>query len=341
MSGRVRKPLLRRRGLWWTVGSLVGVVAATATAFVVSPWPGSLLVRNVFEQNGARVLKAMEKHAPAGVEYVEDIQYRPDDRDALLDLYFPEGTDAQLPTVVWIHGGAWISGGEADDVPYFKIIAAEGYTVAGVDYSLAPERTYPTAVHQLNDALAYLVENAERLHIDPDRIVLAGDSAGAQLASQLAVLTTSPDYAAELQLSPALADHQLRGVVLNCGIYDLSRLVGGSGLVGWGADESMWAYTGSRNFTDSPVLQQMSTINHVTAAHPPAYISGGNGDPLTAVQSKPLAQRLADLDVDVTTLFWPEDHTPALPHEYQFDLDTSEGQTAPQATLNFIGQRLR
>ncbi|MFD4181924.1 alpha/beta hydrolase, partial [Rhodococcus sp. NPDC058514] len=195
------------------------------------------------------------------------------------------------------------------------------------------------AVHQLNDAHAYVLANAERLHVDPNRIVLAGDSAGSQLSSQLATLVTNPDYARELDVTPALRPEQLRGVVLNCGIYDVMGMVGGPGIVGWGADESIWAYTGSRDFGNSTAVRQMSTMHHVTAQFPPTYLSGGNGDPLTDKQSKPLAATLSGLGVDVTTLFYPDDHEPALPHEYQFNLDNEDGKRALVETVAFLKAR--
>ncbi|GAA4430754.1 alpha/beta hydrolase [Georgenia halophila] len=282
----------------------------------------------------------MELHAPAGVIHKQKSAYRDDDPDATFHLYRPEDASGQLPAVIWIHGGAWISGGAADDVPYFELIAEHGYTVIGVDYSLGPERIYPTAVHQLNDALSYINAHAERLHVDPDRIVLAGDSAGAQLATQLSVLTTNPEYAGELGVKPALHAVQLRGVVLNCGIYDVRALLGAKGLLGWGDGIAIWAYTGSKAIDDSAAVRQMSTIHHVNRAHPPVYISGGNGDPLTKEQSEPMAARLAELGIDVTTLFWPTNHTPPLPHEYQFNLDNAEGRTAFAKTLEFLEQRL-
>lgn len=81
----------------------------------------------------------------------------------------------------------------------------------------------------------------------------------------------------------------------------------------------------------------MSTIQFVTPAFPPTYISGGNGDGLTWLQSIPMAQRLRSLDVPVTDVFWPADHQPALPHEYQFHLDLDEAQEALGRTLDFLG----
>jgi len=325
-----------RRWILWVVGILLALVLAAVLAFTLSPWPGAMVVRVVFDRGAATTTSALEKHTPQGIASITDQQYRDGDSDALLDVYFPETATEALPTVIWTHGGAWISGNKSHYAPYYQLLAERGFTVVSLDYSLGPERTYPTPVHQLNDAHAYVVANAERLHVDPSRILLAGDSAGAQLSSQLAALVTNPEYARELDITPALRPEQLRGVVLNCGIYDVEKMTGGSGIVGWGADQSLWAYTGSRDFEDSTAIGQMSTMRHVTDGFPPTYISGGNGDPLTDKQSKPLAAELGGLGVEVTTLFYPEDHEPALPHEYQFDLDNEDGTRALERTVEFL-----
>ncbi|GAB3265321.1 alpha/beta hydrolase [Arthrobacter pigmenti] len=324
----------------WTTCAACGAIGLGLAALALSPRPAALVLRVFFKRDSTRLLTAMWAHAPASITYKENQPYRDDDPDAVFDLYYPSGTASSLPTVVWIHGGAWISGGAADNVPYFELIAQRGYTVIGLDYSLGPERTYPTAVHQLNDALAYINTHADRLNVDPDKIVLAGDSAGAQLATQLSTLTTNPAYANEVGIKPALSPGQLRGVVLNCGIYDVTTMLETKGLLGWGDGIAIWAYTGTRNFDRSPAVDQMSTIRHVTQAHPPVYISGGNADPLTKDQSVPFAARLRELGVGVNSLFWPDDHVPKLPHEYQFNLDIDEGQLALAKTLEFLDQHL-
>jgi acetyl esterase/lipase len=79
----------------------------------------------------------------------------------------------------------------------------------------------------------------------------------------------------------------------------------------------------------------------VTADFPPTYLSGGNGDGLTASQSVPLAKALRAAGVEVTDLFWPADHLPALPHEYQFHLRFPEAQEALTATVAFLRARTR
>ncbi len=303
--------------------------------FRSSPQAGARIVGWVFARNSATVTAALDRHAPAGVDSVVAEPYR-DDATACLDVYFPASAEGPLPTVIWTHGGGWISGHRSDYAGYYRLLASRGYTVVSLDYPLGPTATYPTALRQLNDAHAYLLANAKRLHVDPSSIFLAGDSAGAQLTSQLATAITSPGYADQLGLVPSLAPDQLAGVILNCGIYDVSAMSGASGVIGWGVEQSLWAYTGVRDFARSEAADQMSTLNHVTGDFPPTYISGGNGDPLTDVQSKPLAERLADLGVDVDTQFFAASHRPKLGHEYQFNLDGAEGMAAFDRTVGFL-----
>ena len=84
----------------------------------------------------------------------------------------------------------------------------------------------------------------------------------------------------------------------------------------------------------------MSTIHHVDGNFPATYISGGNADPLTAENSKPFAAKLQSLGVNVTELFWPDEYTPPLPHEYQFRLNLDAAQTALTQTLAFLDERI-
>ena len=94
------------------------------------------------------------------------------------------------PVILWVHGGGFISSSAATVADYAILLAHAGYTVASLDYSLAPGARYPVPVRQGNAALRYLRANAARFGGDPDRIVLGGDSAGAQIASQLAAMQT-------------------------------------------------------------------------------------------------------------------------------------------------------
>ncbi len=345
-SNHRKAPFYRCKRFLWPAGVVIGLLMIILLAFRVSPWPGALIIRWFFTQNGLTVTKALEAHkTPTVITIISDQQYKPGDRNAHADVYLPTSakqTRQKLPVVIWTHGGAWLSGSKTNAAPYFKLIAAQGYAVVAPDYALAPAAKYPTPIHELNALYSYLEANTARLGTDTSRIILAGDSAGAQLTAQMAALITNPAYAHEVGITPTLKPEQLRGIVLNCGIYKTETLAHPnptiSKLLGWGDDVTVWAYSGTHDFSN-PVIRQMSPYYHVTKDFPPTYISGGNADPLTDVQSKPLANHLQSLNVPVTSRFYPASHTPALPHEYQFNLDNADGQNALQATLAFIKAR--
>lgn len=341
----------RHTRLWkWLGGILAGIVLLFILLFLwfrLSPWPGAMIIRHIFDQGGAKTAVSLEKHAPqSGIAITGNQQYKQDDKDAWLDVYTPESavvSGQKLPVVIWTHGGAWLSGSKSDAAGYYKLLAQAGFTVIAPNYSLAPEHTYPTPIHQLNAMYAYVQENAERFHADTSKIILAGDSAGSQLSSQMAALVTNPAYAHEVGIQPNLKPEQLKGVVLNCGIYKMEELAHPGQpnipkIIGWGDDVTVWAYSGTHDFSD-PVIRQMSPYYHVTKDFPPTFITGGNADPLTDVQSKPFADKLASLGVSMTDLFYEPSHTPELPHEYQFNLDNADGQNALQQIITFLRAR--
>jgi len=331
---KARRPWRRTK---IAIGIVVAVAAVIAVIGALTPWPSAMLIRAVFTKGGDETAAEMDKHVP-DTKLTEqlDVAYGDAGADTTMDVFTPASAAGQLPTVVWIHGGAWISGAKENVDPYLRILAAEGYTTIAVNYTIGPEGVYPLAVHQLNDALAYIDENAEELGVDPNQIVLAGDSAGAQLASQMATLITSTDYAEIMDVAPAISADQLVATVLNCGVYDLAALARLDGIAGWGFKSAMWAYSGTKTWAEDSTGATMSTVDWVTKDFPTTYISGGNGDGLTWLQSIPMAQRLDELGVDVTTQFWPAPPEPQLPHEYQFHLDLPDAQTALQQTIEFL-----
>jgi acetyl esterase/lipase len=320
-----------------TLGILISLVLVVILVGSITPWPSAMVIRSVFTKGGTETAAEMDKHVPdTKLTETLDVSYGDDGADTTMDVFTPASADGPLPTIIWIHGGAWISGSKENVDPYMRILAAEGYTTIAVNYTLGPEGFYPKAVHQINDALGYIDEHAAELNVDTTQFVLAGDSAGGQLASQMATLITSTDYAEIMDITPSLTADQVVATVLNCGVYDLAALAELDGIVGWGLKSSMWAYSGTRTWAEDSSGATMSTLNWVTADFPTTYISGGNGDGLTWLQSIPMADRLTELGVDVTTLFWPAPHEPQLPHEYQFHLDMPDAQTALQATIDFL-----
>nr|WP_239556487.1 alpha/beta hydrolase [Dyella flava] len=304
------------------------VIAGVVVAFRLSPWPEALLLRHGGALLGDRtpeVVAALSKHVPSGVASRLNVTYGEDYPDSSLDVFFPEHVSGALPTIVWIHGGAFVAGSKDQLRPYLQILASHGYTAVGVEYAKAPERKYPTPVLQLAQALTYVQAHAASLHVDPQRIVLAGDSAGAHMAVQEVLAITNPAYAHEAGIPAALLPGQLRGVVLFSGAYDMS-LVPKTGKYAGFLKNLFWAYLGSANPDTSPQYRYLSVVNFVTRAFPPAFVSTGNGDPLLP-HSEHLIQALRNNGVPVDAMLFPN-AVPPLPHEYEMNLDIPAGREA-------------
>ena len=303
-------------------------------AIELSPWPAALVYRWWMDHGGVGLNQGLERYVPPAIASHLDQQYAADDDDALLDVYFPESATRALPTIVWVHGGGFLAGDRRHVGNYARILAGRGYTTVAVGYSLGPASHYPTPLRQVNAALGYLVQHAEELHIDAGHLFLAGDSAGAQIAAQMANIVSSPDYAKAVGIAPTIRREQLRGVILHCGLYDLG-LAKFDGLYGHFMRTIVWSYSGVKEFGEKARLPAFSVPRHVTGNFPPTFISVGNGDPLLS-HSRMLADALDKRGVKVDRLFFPEDYRPRLPHEYQFHLDTGAGREALERTVRFL-----
>lgn len=104
--------------------------------------------------------------------------------------YRPAGAVARLlPTILYFHGGGWVMGSlEGYDRVCRYISSRTGCAVVAVDYRLAPEHKFPAAIEDAVASFRWLAENATDLGTDPARIVLAGDSAGGNIAAVAAQL---------------------------------------------------------------------------------------------------------------------------------------------------------
>lgn len=117
-----------------------------------------------------------------------------------------EGAGDQ-PCLIYMHGGAWMQGSPMTHADItMRIAAANKQTVVSVDYALAPEYHFPKAVHECRDTLVWVREHAVDLCIDPARIAIGGDSAGANLAAAVALATrgTADAPIAQLLIYPCV-----------------------------------------------------------------------------------------------------------------------------------------
>ena len=163
---------------------------------------------------------------PTGITECRNISYGSHGKWNLLDVYYPDGTVQALPTIVSIHGGGYVYGSKEIYRRYGMDMSRRGFAFVNFNYRLAPKWHFPAPLWDTNSVMEWICKNAVRYHLDPSRIIVVGDSAGAQLASQYAAIATNPKYAAAFRMK--VPQITIRALGLNCGIYDPRAFIGNS-----------------------------------------------------------------------------------------------------------------
>lgn len=242
--------------------------------------------------------------------------------DGTLTVYRPAANSEILPVVLWIHGGAWMAGTAEMVTDYARLIAAQGYVVASLGYSLAPDHIFPTQAAQAVEALNYLVENAGELGANPRRIFIGGNSAGGHLAANAAALVTNLKLASEYGIEVRFNPTWLAGTILVNGIYHL-EIAQHCGFPGIGL--AIWALTGVKDADEDnyPLLELSSPALSATELFPSTLITAGDMDPLEK-EARYFAATLKRMGVPVETKFFP--HGSFYNHDYVYNLTTAGGR---------------
>lgn len=184
---------------------------------------GAVVVDGFFR--GMSRLGSLHPHARPerhGVVVERDVAYREGGAvEHRLDVYRPRAARGTLPIVLYVHGGGfrilskdthWLMG---------LAFARRGYLVFNTSYRLAPTHPFPAALEDVAESLAWVKANAHRWGGDVDRIVLAGESAGANLVTSLALACC---YEREEPFARRVFELGIRpsAVIAACGILQVS-----------------------------------------------------------------------------------------------------------------------
>jgi acetyl esterase/lipase len=199
-----------------------------------------------------------------------------------LDVYRPAGTTiGPVPVVVFFYGGSWKRGSRAQYAFVGHQLAKQGALAIVADYRTFPRTAFPGFVMDAAAAVAWARQHAAEYGGDPQRLFVAGHSAGAQIA---ALIGTDASHLAPHGLQP----RDLAGVIGLSGPYDF-EIAGYEDVFG---PEAQWPRTQAVNFVDGD--------------EPPFLLIHGTGDTVVeAADSRILADRLGGVGVQTTLLWLP------------------------------------
>lgn len=283
--------------LFWTATFCLCVFTFAAKATEVPPIPqgyaNELAVKTAILLGQIKLIDTENVFKPDDVEEILDIEYGTGgERKLLLDLYLPKGRteDATSSAIIFIHGGSW-KGGERSDMKFYCVkFAGKGYVTATVTYRLTGEAPFPAAVHDVKCAVRWLRANAAKYQVDPEHIVVSGNSAGGHLSMMVGY---SDDPSLEGSGGNNGVSSRVCAVVNFYGPTDLTTEFAKKQGV-------LKDFMGGKTFDEAVDAYKLaSPLFHLTRYDPPTLIFHGTIDSTVPIaQAEKLADKLKKLGND-------------------------------------------
>ncbi len=193
-----------------------------------------------------------------------------------INIAFPDKNPVKpRPVLVMIHGGGFVSGDKSSKNTQIVKLSKLGFVAASAMYRLSPEYKFPAAVDDIKVAIRYLKANAEKYHIDPERIIVTGASAGGYLAVMVGV-TGNSDAFSDYGLYSGV-DSSVHAVAAQ------SAPVGDFSLEKYNDSPMLTRLAGGDTAGLSAVRVAMSPVTYLDSSDPPFFLSHGDSDPLVPV----------------------------------------------------------
>lgn len=230
---------------------------------------------------------------------VEEHSYGEGKRERLDYIYTKACKELKRPLFFYIHGGGWIAGNKESRRNYCGKFADSGYFVVNIEYDLATEAKFPVAINQCIRAVDYVLDHAEKYHLDTDRIAVGGESAGVYYAAFVSAISKNKEILGELGLPQMRnAKFDVKVNMFNCGAVDFKNMAE-KGFPD--VDLMLEAFTGypvkeilAENRKKE--LEKMLPFSYINENYPPTYMIYGSLDSLRFNTFK-MAEKLEQLGV--------------------------------------------
>jgi len=219
---------------------------------------------------------------PRDMQLHRNLVYGPLDRHRL-DVWRLSTTPTDAPVIYYLHGGAWTFGDKREQGrPMLHEFVRRGWIVVASNYRLAPKFPWPAQIEDATRALGWIKKNIATYGGDPDRVVVAGGSAGGHLASLLSLSTNDPTWRPP-EMSD-VTDWSVRGALSFYGVLEMT------------GDEAHWRGLGRgiRLLLERHVVQlpydgnealylSLSPYELIKSDSPPFFVVQGVNDTLVEV----------------------------------------------------------
>ena len=316
---------------------VLSVVLSGCKSLAISLTQGAM--ENKATRNNVQALSEYaDKHVQNSLRMTTDYRYS-EQPSSRMDIVAPDNRSGlNYPVIVLVHGGGWVAGNKESMLAYARLLADRGFAVVNVEYSLVPTEAFPAQLKQLNQALQAL-STLDNWPLDLNRLFLSGDSAGANIVSNYAVLLNSPTLQQQLAITPAIQPQQLKGLVVHSGVYDMASLYKSTQKLPWTTRwimrEVLGAYSGEK-YPSLRKLYAMSATPWLTTHYPPVWISASENDLLTTGQSWPFIERLNVLNIPVEAHIYPKQWPEPLNHDFEFNMQYRASRQVIDSSVDFI-----
>lgn len=269
-----------------------------------------------------KFIEQQRVHIPADTEFVKckflDIPYAPESEQTYvskfapqcrpepaggrrtLDIYLPNSGDGPYPVVIDIFGGGWCYGHKSSHKlePALNLLR-RGFAVVSINYSLSYQQPFPTQIYEVKAAIRYIRKNAAAYDLDPGKISLLGESAGAHLAAVAACSSASGQLIDPSWPNMDVSDEVQAVIAVYCPVnlgimkelFEVEKQAWGLGTLieEYGEEDSMEALVlGGAAKTRPDMVKMANPCTYINEKCPPFLFLHGDQD-----QVEPIVEAMA------------------------------------------------